>query len=175
MLVTFHRNFRIIFCIIFSVLIEGALSLTCSLILLHGVRTVTYPVSRSERIFQHTKCNLERNWPRKHLFDQNSESPLASASLADRHFAGNGEKEILEMSKLKENLRKYGAFRITGNLKPDLTKNPLQVAGFLQVSVQAVREQWKMWAGSKPELSEFGFGFWGFQNQNISIQSFWIF
>jgi len=34
-----------------EVLIEGALSLTCSLILLHGVRTVSRPVSRSEMIF----------------------------------------------------------------------------------------------------------------------------
>ena len=75
-----------------------------------------------KNFFQHTKCILERNCPRKHFVLPNSESSLASASLADRHFAGNGEKEILKMSNLKENLRKYGAFRITGNLKPGLAK-----------------------------------------------------
>ena len=48
--ILFKGNFQIISCIIFSVLIEGALSLTCSLILLHGVRTVSRPVSRSEII-----------------------------------------------------------------------------------------------------------------------------
>ena len=60
-------------------------------------------------IFGHSPCIFERNWvfdQENIFFDQNSESPLASASLADRHFAGNGEKEILKMSNLQENLRK---------------------------------------------------------------------
>ena len=63
------------------------------------------PVSRSEIISLDTQHaflkEIEFLTKKNIFFDQNSESPLASASLADRHFAGNGEKEVLD---LQENL-----------------------------------------------------------------------